>query len=343
SRSRNDQVLVDLRLWTKERLFDIEDAALGLAKALLEFAKKHAATPMPGRTHMQIAMPSSVGLWAGAHLEAILDDLLLLKAAYELNDQCPLGAAASYGCALPVDRQMTSDLLGFAKVQNNVLYANNSRGKIEAAVIAALAQIMVTLSKAAMDLIIFSMPEFGYFSIPAELCTGSSLMPQKKNPAGLELIRAKSATVNALLNQVLGIVRALPSGYNRDFQETKRPLMQAVDITLASLGIMKISIERLGVNKENLLKGFVPEIFATDRVLELVAEGTAFRDAYQQVAKDLDSLGARDPVENIKSKTHLGATGNLGLDLAEKRIAEAAARLKGLREAFDGCIRRLLA
>jgi len=342
ARSRNDQVLVDLRLYTKEQLFDIEAALLALAASLLAFARKHTETPMPGRTHMQIAMPSSVGLWAAAHTEALLDDLVLLRAAFDLNDQCPLGSAASYGSALPIDRRLTSDLLGFAKVQNNVLYANNSRGKVEAAVISALAEIMVTLSKMATDLIIFSMPEFAYFSLPAELCTGSSLMPQKKNPCGLELVRAKSATVIAHLNQVLGTICALPSGYNRDFQETKRPLMQAIEITLGSLGVMKISIERLEVKKDNLLKGFVPEIYATDRVGELVADGVPFRDAYREVAKNLDKLGHRDPVENIKSKTHIGASGNLGLEISEKRVREAASELTNARQAFDACIEQLL-
>ena len=197
ARSRNDQVLVDLRLYTKEKLLHLEDELLLLATALLELAEKNKDIPMPGRTHTQLAMASSVGLWAGAYAESLLDDLKLIEQAYELSDQCPLGSAASYGVSLPIDRQMTSDLLGFAKVQNNVLYANNSRGKVEGIVLSALSQVMADLSKMASDLILFTIPELDYFDLPDELCTGSSLMPNKKNPDMLELVRAKSNSVFA--------------------------------------------------------------------------------------------------------------------------------------------------
>ena len=341
-RSRNDQVLLDLRLWGKERLQDLADRAIGLAGSLGALARAHEFVPMPGRTHMQIAMPSSVGLWAGAWAESILDDLELLRAAHTLADQSPLGSGAAYGSALPLDRQMVADLLGFAKVQNNVLYCGNSRGKVELAMLSACVQVMVDLSRMATDLIIGSMPEFGYFRIPKELCTGSSMMPQKRNPCGLELVRAKAAAVFAHEQAVAGILRALPSGYNRDFQETKGPVMRGVDTTASSLAVMRISVERLEVVEENLRKGLIPEIYATDRALELVQQGEPFRDAYREVAATLETLSTRDPVENLKSKTLQGGPGNLGLAALESRVAAAGQWLAAVREPFQKALAALL-
>ncbi|MGB2782209.1 MAG: lyase family protein, partial [Phycisphaerae bacterium] len=341
-RSRNDQVLLDLRLWGKEQLHALVERVIALVRAIEAFAKKHEFVPMPGRTHMQVAMPSSLGLWAGAAAEALLDDLELAKAAHTLSDQSPLGSGAAYGSALPLDRKLVADLLGFARVQNNVLYCANSRGKAELATLAACAQIMLDLARLATDLMIGSMPEFGYFRIPKELCTGSSMMPQKRNPCGLELVRAKAAAVLAREQTVAGILRALPSGYNRDFQETKGPFMRGVEATLGSLRIMAITFERLEVVEENLRKGFIPEIFATDRALELVGEGMPFRDAYRQVAAHLDELASRDPVENLKSKTLQGGPGNLGLEKLAKRADAADKWLKTVRDPFQKALKALV-
>jgi len=341
-RSRNDQVLLDLRLWGKEQLHALVERVIALVRALEAFAKKHEFVPMPGRTHMQVAMPSSLGLWAGAAAEALLDDLELAKAAHMLSDQSPLGSGAAYGSALPLDRKLVADLLGFARVQNNVLYCANSRGKAELAILAACAQIMLDLARLATDLMVGSMPEFGYFRIPKELCTGSSMMPQKRNPCGLELVRAKAAAVLAREQEVAGILRALPSGYNRDFQETKGPFMRGMEATLGSLRIMAITFERLEVVEENLRKGFVPEIYATDRALELVGEGMPFRDAYREVAAHLDELASRDPVENLKSKTLQGGPGNLGLAALAARADVADKWLKTVREPFQKALAALL-
>jgi argininosuccinate lyase len=272
----------------------------------------------------------------------MLDDLELVKAVHTLADQSPLGSGAAYGSALPLDRAMVARLLGFAKVQNNVLYCANSRGKAELATLSACTQIMIDLSRVATDLIVGSMPEFGYFRIPKELCTGSSMMPQKRNPCGLELVRAKAAAVLGHEQAVAGILRALPSGYNRDFQETKGPFMRGVDATAASLSVMRISVDRLEVVEANLRKGFLPEIYATDRALELVLEGKPFRDAYREVAATLDSLGARDPVKNLKSKKLQGGPGNLGLQGLAKRAAAAEKWLKSVREPFQKALRALL-
>ena len=288
---------------------------------------------MPGRTHTQRAMPSSVGLWGGAFAESLLDDLALLKTVYRLNNQCPLGSAASYGVPIPIDRQRTSDLLGFDRVQNNALYANNSRGKIEAMVVFALSQVTEDLSKLSNDLILFSIPEFGYFALPEEYCPGSSIMPQKRNPAPLELVRAKSARVISRLLQMIVTIRNLPSGYNRDFQETKGPLMEALDTTESCLKVVRQIFGRLQVNKDVLVNAFTPELFAADEALRLVTEGMPFRDAYREVAKRLDAaahaskLKDQDPVVNIRSKTHLGAPGNLGLDHLRAKIKSEVARI----------------
>ena len=313
-RSRNDQVAVDLRLFAKGRLLEAVSAAAALARALTAFAKKHEKVPMVGRTHMQPAMPSSVGLWASAWAEGLLDDVTLLMAVHELNDQCPLGSAASYGVPVPIDRQLTSDLLGFAKPVHNVLHANQARGKLESAILSALGQVMVTLSRMAQDLILFSMPEFGYFRLPDEYTTGSSIMPQKRNPDVLELLRAKAAKVLAHANLVAEILRAAPSGYNRDLQETKAPFMEGFELTISSLRILAPMVAGLQVEGDALRRAFGPEVFATDRALELVAGGMPFRDAYHEVKAHLGDLTGRSPDEALAAKRHLGAP--MGLDLA---------------------------
>ncbi len=341
-RSRNDQVLLDLRLYGKEKLHALADGLITLVRALAAFAKQHEFVPMPGRTHMQIAMPSSLGLWAGAAAEALLDDLELLKGAHALTDQSPLGSGAAYGSALPLDRAMVARLLGFSRVQNNVLYCANSRGKAELATLQACGQVMLDLARLAQDLMIGSMPEFGYFRIPKELCTGSSMMPQKRNPCGLELVRAKAAAVLADGQGVAGVLRALPSGYNRDFQETKGPFMRGLEATLGSLRVMTVTFEKLEVIEANLRKGFIPEIFATDRALELVAEGTPFRDAYREVAAHLDELAARDPVVNLESKALQGGPGNLGLERLAKRADAGEAWLKSVRDPFRRALEAVL-
>ncbi|MFI0435741.1 MAG: argininosuccinate lyase [Parachlamydiaceae bacterium] len=317
ARSRNDQILLDMRLYMKDQMRQITQEILNTCDVLCEFAQLHQRVPIPGRTHFQRAMPSSIGLWASAFAESLLDDIHLLENAYELIDQCPLGSAASYGVSIPIDRQYCADLLGFSAVQNNVLYSNNSRGKFEAAVLHVLVQVMNDLSKLATDIIIFSAPEFGYLLLPEKFCPGSSLMPQKRNPCPLELIRAKSATLQGFLFQVLEIIRALPSGYNRDFQETKRPIMDGLQMTRSSLKVFSLILLELGVNQQKCIAAFTPELFATDEVLKLTSGGMPFRDAYREVAKDPNGVTETDPVLNIMSKKHQGATGNLGLSIIQ--------------------------
>jgi len=343
ARSRNDQVIAALRIYGKARLLELIQHSLELATILLNFADKHRRVPMVGRTHMQRAMPSSLALWAGAYMESLLDDVELLLCAFKLNDQCPLGSAASYGVPLPIDRQYTSDLLGFARLTNNVLYANHTRGKIESVILSAAAQVCVDLSRLSQDLIIFSIPEFGYFTIPQELCTGSSIMPQKRNPCHLELVRAKASTVTAALSEVLSLLTGLPSGYNRDLQQTKGPFMRGLDTTIGCVRVIKLTFAKLKVNESALRAGFDPTVFATDAALELVAKGIPFRDAYRQVAKDLDKLADRDPAAVIAARTHVGSTGNLDLKQADRRIVKAHKFLTDSGESFSQAVNTLFA
>ena len=342
-RSRNDQVAVDLRIWGRDRMLAIEAAAVELVESLVSFAERNREVPIPGRTHTQIAMPSSLGLWAGAFAESILDDLSILAAMYEVWNQNPLGSAASYGVALSLDREMTTELLGFARVQNNSLYCANSRGKFEGMVLSVAAAIMNDLAKLASDVIFFSMPETGYMKLPEKYCPGSSIMPQKKNPGPLELARAKASTVAGYLAAVMDVTRSLPSGYNRDLQETKEPFMRGLGITEDTLGVLHLIIDNMDIDKARCLAAFKPEIFAADEAIDLAAKGVPFRDAYREVGLHLDRLESRDPVANIKSKTHTGAPGNLGLDVIAKRVAEfgaaveqEVARLAGVRTRLLG-------
>jgi argininosuccinate lyase len=341
-RSRNDQVAVDLRLYGKANLLEAMREAAGLAESLLRLAGRHRETPMVGRTHLQPAMPSSVGLWASACAESLLDDLVLLRGAYDVNNRCPLGSAAGYGVGLPVDRELTARLLGFAAPVRNVLHAANARGKCEAAILSALSQVMLTLSRLAEDLILFSMPEFGYFRLPAALCTGSSIMPQKQNPDVLELIRAKSVRTIGLAATAAGIVARLPGGYQRDLQETKGLFMDGVRETRASLRMMERVIRELRVNRKALRAGFSPEVFATDRALELAAAGMPFRDAYREVKARLGEMGAGSAEAAAAASRRVGAPDALKLDVLRDQVKRARAFAAREQKRFDRAIAGLL-
>ncbi len=352
ARSRNDQVLVDLRLYAKEQLHEVAGKLCSLCAALLEFAQAHSDVPMPGYTHMQRAMLSSVGLWAASFAEALLDDQQLLTAAYQLNDQSPLGSAAGYGVPIAIDRQYCADLLGFSRVQNNVIYVQNSRGKIEAAIVQALAQIMFDLSKLAQDILLFSTVEYAFFQVPQELCTGSSIMPQKRNLGVMELVRARTQTMLALQQQIMGIGSGLPSGYNMDYQETKRPFMEALGIVQESLEISTLFVSSLAVNAERLLAACTFELFAADRAYELTSVAhLPFRDAYRivgaEVTAQLDRHLLPPPEskeqlgERLAARSHLGGAGNLGLPQLRHQLEEVEAEWQGRVEIFTAVIARL--
>ena len=342
ARSRNDQVAVDLRLFAKEELLAIADEMIGLIKELLKMGKRHINTPMVGRTHMQPAMPSSVALWATAHAESLLDDLEALKSMYNQNDQCPLGSAAGYGVPVDINRQLVSDLLGFDRLCHNVLYASNARGKIEGVILNGLGQIMLSLSRIAQDLMLYTMPEFNYFSLPAAFCTGSSIMPNKSNPDVMELVRARTSSVLAAAHRVSGIISGAPSGYNRDLQEAKEPFLQGLEMTRQSVAIMRKCLGGMAVNKASLLAGFNSGVFATDRALELVIAGMPFRDAYHAVKAGLDDLEGTSPHEAIKLKTHAGGTAGLDFTAYTKRVAEQAKFVSAQQRKMAGVKKKLL-
>ena len=340
-RSRNDQVIAALRVYGRAAVLRLVEAGAEAAVAFLQMARKNADVPMPGRTHMQIAMPSSVGLWAAAFAEELIDDLSFLLTTADHLDQSPLGSAASYGVPLPLDRQMVSDALGFRCLHNNVLYVNNSRGKFEAILLDAAEQIMLTLSKAAQDLIIWSMPEFAYFTLPVELCSGSSIMPQKRNPDMLELVRGKAATVSAWSQQIKQVVRALPSCYNRDFQETKEPFLRGLSATCDSLRVMRLTIESLVVNREVLEKAMPREIYATDAAIRLVEEGMSFREAYREIGTHPERVPLLDAGEALKRRTSEGTPGNLGLERAESSLTALLSRFSALRARHETAMKEL--
>lgn len=342
ARSRNDQVAVDLRLYARRQLLFAMEETSDLAGALLKFAKKNRSVPMPGRTHMRPAMPGSVGLWASSYAEGLLDDCSLLDAAYDFNNTCPLGAAAGYGVTLPIDRKLTSRLLGFKRPVHNVLHAMNTRGKTESVILFALGQVMLTLSRLAADLIVFTAPEFGYFTIPAEYCTGSSIMPQKRNPDVMELVRAKAAGVFSSAMTVGEITRGLPGGYNRDLQETKPPLMEGVSATRATLRILPALIKAVKVNRAALLNGFSAEIFAADNALDLVRGGVPFRTAYDKVKAGAGTVTSCDPAASLSRKTHLGAPGGLDFRMLESRARSVAGFAERERKRYCRAVSSLL-
>ena len=341
-RSRNDQVAVDVRLHIKDQILGLEGELADLASALVDFGKAHDRVPMVGRTHLQPAMPSSVGVWATGHAEMILDQTANLEAAYTMNDACPLGSAAGYGVPLPLNRQRTSDLLGFARPMHNVFGASMGRGEDEAALLSALAQLMAVLSRLAEDMILFSMPEFGYFTLPRAYCTGSSIMPQKYNPDVLELVRSKTAQVLGLATASLSMLHAMPGGYNRDLQDCKGLYMKGLSITRTTLRILAKFVQGMGIDETKLRAGFIPGVFATDVALRKVAAGTPWREAYHQVRDNLEALATEDADAAVAAKTHIGATAGLDYALYDGRVRELQKSVAVRAEAFESHMKELL-
>ncbi len=342
-RSRNDQVALGLRLFGKEQLLAVRREALAMCQALAAFAQRHEFVPMPGYTHMQRGMLSSVGLWAMAFVESLLDDDRLLAAVYVLNDQSPLGSAAGYGVPLEVDRQLTADLLGFGRVQRNVLYCQNARGKVELAIVQALGQVGLDLSRLASDILLFTTAEYGFFEVAAELCTGSSIMPQKKNVDAMELVRGRAAAFLAYQTQIQAALAGLPSGYNRDVQDTKRPFIEALDLAQACLRISRLTVENVSVREDRLRAALTPDLYATDHALKLVAKGLPFREAYREVARNLAEYGAMEPEEALRARRHLGASGNLGIEEIQEEIQRRTSEVEEQARDFEERLAALLA
>ena len=282
-RSRNDQILTAIRLYSKEIMEKIKQELIRLIKSFENFSKKYGLIKMPGYTHMQKAMPSSIGLWAGSFMDSFKDDCVLLNTAMELNDQSPLGSAAGYGTPLKLDREYTAKLLGFAKVQNNSLYCQNSKGKIEAVILAALTQILLTINKFASDIMLFTTTEFNFFQVSDKVTTGSSMMPQKKNVDAAELLRSKVHLVLGNYTALVSLSSNLPSGYNRDLQDMKKPLLESLEIALDSIKAVGILLNNLTPKREVMESALTEEIFAAQKAYKLVQKGMPFRKAYQEV------------------------------------------------------------
>lgn len=289
ARSRNDQVLTAIRLYSKDRLKKIQSRLNVLIASFKKFSQKYGSIVMPGYTHMQKAMPSSLKLWAGAFMESLQDDLKVVENAAQLNDQSPLGSAAGYGVPIKLDREYTAKLLGFTKVQNNSLYCQNSKGKIEAVILSSLVQVFLTINKFASDVLLFTTSEFKFFKVEAGVITGSSMMPQKRNLDVAELLRSKVHVILGNFTKVVSLASNLISGYNRDLQDLKRPLIESLEITLASLEVANILLSKLTPNKEVLEKSLTEEVFATQKAFEQVKKGIPFRKAYHQVKKQTTS------------------------------------------------------
>lgn len=318
-RSRNDQVLVDLKLYARSEIRTIAEAANSLFNELQKQSEKYKNVLMPGYTHMQVAMPSSFGLWFGAYAESLADDMQLLLAAYRVTNRNPLGSAAGYGSSFPLDRQMTTDLLGFDSMDYNVVYAQMGRGKTERNIAFAMAGIASTLSKLAFDACLFNSQNFGFVKLPAECTTGSSIMPHKKNPDVFELIRAKSNKLQSLPVQITMMMNNLPSGYSRDFQLIKEVFMPAFEELLDCLQMTEYIIARTEVNEHIIDDSRYDAMFSVEEVNRRVLSGTSFRDAYKQVGLEIEA-GNFVPDKNILH-THAGSVGNLCND----KIAELMA------------------
>ena len=317
-RSRNDQVLLDLKLFTRDAIKSTVEGVSQLIDTLLHNSDTYKEILMPGYTHLQIAMPSSFGLWFGAYAESLVDDLVFMQSAFKIVNQNPLGSAAGYGSSFPLNRKMTTELLGFDSLNYNVVYAQMGRGKVEKIVSFALANLAGTLSKLAYDVCLFMSQNFGFVSLPAELTTGSSIMPHKKNPDVFELIRAKCNKIQGLPQQIVLIANNLPSGYFRDLQIIKEVFIPAFDELLDCIQIANFALTNISVKKNILDDPKYNYIFSVEEVNKLVQQGVPFRDAYKQVGAAIEE-GYFMPDRNIKH-VHEGSIGNLCLpEINEKK------------------------
>jgi argininosuccinate lyase len=321
-RSRNDQVMLDIKLFLRDQLQEVTGLTVQLAERLISQARSHQHILMPGYTHMQVAMPSSFGLWLGAYAEALADDLVLLQGIYRLVNQNPLGSAAGFGSSFPVDREMTTRLLGFEGMHVSSVNAQLNRGKTEWYVAAGISAIASTVARLAMDMVLFMGQNFNFISLPSGLTTGSSIMPHKKNPDVLELIRARCNRLSQLPTEITAVTGNLISGYHRDFQILKEIMHPALEELMKCLGMMRFVVERITVNKAILEDDTYQYLFSVEEVNSKVMQGMPFRDAYREVAEEIDKGRYRPGREH--SYTHMGSIGNPGLSAIEAKIEQAS-------------------
>lgn len=334
-RSRNDQVLVDLKLFTRSRIEDVAMAVKRLFDTLISQSNKYKDVVIPGYTHLQVAMPSSFGLWFGAYAESLADDLAVLRAAYEVSNRNPLGSAAGYGSSFPLNRAMTTKLLGFNSMAYNVVYAQMGRGKTERIVAQAIAGIAATLSKLAFDACMFNSQNFGFIKLPDEFTTGSSIMPHKKNPDVFELTRAKCNKLQALPIEITLITNNLPSGYFRDLQLIKENFLPAFDTIVDIINMVDSMLSQVKVNTDVATDPRYKLMYSVEEVNRRVAEGTPFRDSYKQVGLEIEA-GNFEPRYDI-NHTHEGSIGNLCNDEITELFNNTLAQFdfNTYHEAFD--------
>tara|TARA_R110002051_G_scaffold298457_4_gene365304 strand:+ start:9549 stop:10829 length:1281 start_codon:yes stop_codon:yes gene_type:complete len=318
ARSRNDQVLVAMHLYLKNELAEIKEETKILFDLLLNLADKYKAVLLPGYTHLQIAMPSSFGLWFSAYAESLVDDLYFIDAAYKIADQNPLGSAAGYGSSFPINRTFTTEQMGFTTQKFNVVAAQMGRGKVEKAAAFGMSSIAATLSKMAMDICLYMSQNFNFVSFPDELTTGSSIMPHKKNPDVFELVRGKCNRLQAVPNQLMMIINNLPSGYHRDLQLVKEVIVPAIQDLKACIEILTFSLKEIRVNESIIDDPKYDYLFSVDTLNELVLSGMPFRDAYKKMGIEINE-GTFVPKRDIKH-THEGSIGNLCLHEIRKKM-----------------------
>lgn len=318
ARSRNDQVLVAMHLYIKHELGAIKTQVTALFDLLLSLAEKHKNELMPGYTHLQVAMPSSFGLWFSAYAESLIDDLYFWQSAYKIADQNPLGSAAGYGSAFPIDRDFTTKALDFFQLKINSVAAQMSRGKLEKSTAMSLSAIGSTLAKFSMDVCLYMGQDFNFISFPDNLTTGSSIMPHKKNPDLFELVRGKCNSVQALPNQLALLTTNLPSGYHRELQLAKGPIIEAIQEIKGCLEILLFSLPTIQVAKDSTTQKKYDYLFSVDTLNQEVLAGKPFRDAYRDLGNAIEK-GEYQPNREVKH-THLGSIGNLGLEQIREKI-----------------------
>lgn len=338
-RSRNDQVLVDLKMYFRGEIEEIVGLVKSLSDTLLSQSERYKDVLIPGYTHMQVAMPSSIGLWLGAYAESLSDDLIALRAAFDVANKNPLGSAAGYGSSFPIDRMKTTALLGFEEPNYNVVYAQMTRGKSEVALATAMASVAATLSKLAMDVCLYAGQNFGFLSFPDELTTGSSIMPHKKNPDVFELVRGRCNQLLSLPNELNLILSNLPSGYHRDLQQLKEHLFPGIQTLKQCLDIVDFSLSQVKVNPDVINDSRYDYLFTVELVNQLVLDGMPFRDAYKEVGKRVEE-GTYRPDREIKH-THLGSVGNLANDQVAEKIKRELSKFPFIH--IGGCFSSLTA
>jgi argininosuccinate lyase len=312
-RSRNDQVAVDVKLYLRAQVLILKDEVKELFDLLIKLSEQYKDKLLPGYTHLQIAMPSSFGLWFGAYAESLIDDLEVLAAAWQVTNKNPLGSGAGYGSSFPLNREMTTQLLHFRTLNYNSVYAQMTRGKTEKIVAMGLSTIAATLSRLAMDCCLYINQNFGFISFPSELTTGSSIMPHKKNPDVFELIRAKCNRIQSTPNELTLLINNLPSGYHRDLQLTKEILFPAIEEGKACLQMMRLMLSNIQVKDDTLKDEKYKYLFSVEAVNELVNQGVSFRDAYKQVGNQIDKGEFHFDYKQLHH-THEGSIGNLSND-----------------------------